>query len=156
MGPQNGSRLGEIHQRDERLVPRRGGTMPERSEMDKWMIKMDPNMVAVFDATFDALEAEKKALPISKDAVDAAEQKLVQQAKEMAQGKGAAPKAAQAAAPKTEQPSGENGKLPVAGSYDIGGDLPSKTFPLTKYGKITFTATTKLSVSNANAGDTAA
>jgi hypothetical protein len=117
--------------------------------MDKWMIGLDPNIAVVFDASYDALEAAKKAMPNNREGFDAAEQKLVQQAKELAQGKGAAPKAAAQAA-------GENGKLPVAGSYDIGGDLPPKTFPLTKYGKITFTATTKLSVSNANAGDTAA
>jgi hypothetical protein len=122
--------------------------MPERSEMDKWMIKMNPNMAAVFDVAYNALEAEKKAMPNSKGIVDAEEQKLILKAKDLAQGK--------AAAPKTEQPSGENGKLPVAGSYDIGGELPSKTFPLTKYGKITFGGTAKLSVSNANAGDTAA
>ena len=57
---------------------------------------------------------------------------------------------------KAAQPEAQKGKLPVAGSYEIGGDLPARTFPLTKYGKITFTASTKLSVANANAGDTAA
>jgi hypothetical protein len=122
--------------------------MPERSEMDKWMIGLDPNMAAVFDATFDAMEAEKKVLPNSKGAMDAAEQKLVEQAKALAQGKGAAPKAA--------QPEAEKAKLPVAGSYEIGGTIGPKEFSLTKYGKLTLTATTKLSVANANAGDTAA
>ena len=129
--------------------------MPERSEMDKWLIGLDPNMAAVFDATFDALEAEKKMLPGSKDIINAGEQKMIQQVKEFAQAKPAASKAAQGAAPKAAQPEAKS-KLPVAGSYDIAGDLPSKTFPLTKYGKITFTATTKLSVANANAGETAA
>jgi hypothetical protein len=122
--------------------------MPERSEMDKWLIGLDPSMIAAFDATYNMLETEKKVLPGAKDAADAGEQQLVQQAKALAQTKPGAPKAAQPEAPKA--------KLPIAGSHEIGGTIGPKEFKLTKYGKLTLTANTKLSVSNANAGDTAA
>jgi hypothetical protein len=37
--------------------------MPDRSEMDKWLIGLDPNLKAAFDATYDMLETTKKALP---------------------------------------------------------------------------------------------
>jgi len=83
--------------------------MPDRSEMDKWLIGLDPNLKAAFDATYDMLETTKKALPASKDGVNAAEEKLIQQSKQLAQPKAGQP----AAAPKAGPPAAQNANVPV-------------------------------------------
>ena len=101
------------------------------------------NLKAVFDATYDQLELTKKALPGSKDGINAAEEKLIQQSKQMAQSKAAAPAAAQPAS-----------KAPAAGSYEVTRELKhEKSFD---YCTIAITGTAKLSIANANAGNTAA
>jgi hypothetical protein len=56
----------------------------KRSEMDKWMIALDPKMAAVFDRDFDAEEKLRQAHPDQRAAVDAAEDALVERAKDTA------------------------------------------------------------------------
>jgi hypothetical protein len=124
--------------------------MPDRSEMDKWLIGLDPNLKAAFDATYDMLETTKKALPASKDGVNAAEEKLIQQSKQLAQPKAGQP----AAAPKAGPPAAQNANVPVGGSHEVVKELKyEKSFD---YCKITLTGTAKASIANANAGATAA
>jgi len=126
--------------------------MADLSEIDKWLIGLAPEIKAIFDGTHDALEAERAAIPSSKDAVDSAETELLQRAKQSGKANGVAAHATSQSKPdqssKPEAGKVEASKVHVGGSCDINGKL-EKAIPF-KYGTIKIPAQAKLAVSNEN------
>jgi hypothetical protein len=81
--------------------------------MDQWLIGLDPGIKAAFDAAYDSEETAKKVDPAQAANMQREQDKLVQQAKQMAQDKAAADASKQNDQSKTHMEPAGKGKPPV-------------------------------------------
>jgi hypothetical protein len=83
--------------------------------MDQWLIDLDPSIKAAFDSIYDTEEAAKKINPAAAAQMQQEQDKLVQQAQQMAQAKTAADAAQGGAPPRAhlEPANRGGGKTPV-------------------------------------------